>query len=374
MCCDGTWNTPDQRSGGKLTPTNVTKIALAVAPKDDSGRQQRMFYHVGVGTNQWDRVPGGAFGFGLSHDVRATYRFVMENFEPGDELFFFGFSRGAFTARSAVGFIRNCGILRRENTDRVDEAYALYRDRSSTTNPRGVAATLFRRSYSYETRIHFIGVWDTVGALGIPLDGWRWVNLINRRWQFHDTDLSTTVDAAFQALAIDEKRGPFRPTLWTPQPDAPESQRVEQVWFAGVHSDVGGGYLEHELGDITLLWMVDRARDCGLAFDADAFASRPPGDAVPSNTDSNEAQNLGMSTIVNPDPFGQLHASRKGVYRLIPPFVRRLGVTDPAHEYAASSADERHEQMPAYSPPSLVAYLDGSRRIMAVECDRDRDG
>jgi uncharacterized protein (DUF2235 family) len=173
----------------------------------------------GVGTTRGERIRGGAFGFGLSRDIRDTYRFLVQNFEPGDELFFFGFSRGAFTARSTVGLIRNSGILGREHADRVDEAYALYRSRSSQTHPRSVEA-LFRRSYSHETRIRFIGVWDTVGALGVPLSGLRLLNLINRRWQFHHTDLSTTVDGAFQALAIDEKRGPFQPTIWAQQAHA----------------------------------------------------------------------------------------------------------------------------------------------------------
>jgi uncharacterized protein (DUF2235 family) len=174
-------------------------------PQDDNGREQRTFYHRGVGTNRWERIRGGVFGAGLSRDVRDAYRFLVQNYEPGDELFFFGFSRGAFTARSTAGFVRNCGILRRSQASRVDDAYSLYRSRSSTTHPRGIEASLFRRSYSHETRIGFIGVWDTVGVLGIPLDGLRLVNLLNRRWQFHDTNLSTTVDAACQALAIDEQ-------------------------------------------------------------------------------------------------------------------------------------------------------------------------
>ncbi|MGV9820436.1 DUF2235 domain-containing protein [Nocardia xishanensis] len=359
LCCDGTWNTPDQQS-----PTNVTKIASAIAPKDHNGREQRVFYHLGVGTNRWERIRGGAFGFGLSRDVRDAYRFLVQNFEPGDELFLFGFSRGAFTARSTAGFVRNCGILRAEAADRVDEAYALYRSRSSTTRPRSVEATLFRRSYSHETRIRFIGVFDTVGALGIPLDGLRLANLLNRRWQFHDTELSTTVDAAFQALAIDEKRGPFQPTLWTRRADSPntDSQQLEQVWFAGVHSDVGGGYPERELSDIPLLWMVDRARSCGLAFHPDAFGHRPAGGALPSDDDGS----LRSSTYVHPDPLGRLHESRKGVYRAIPPFVRRLGVTDGAHENVASSAVERHRQVQAYAPPGLVAYLEQHPQIISV--------
>jgi uncharacterized protein (DUF2235 family) len=366
VCCDGTWNTPDQRTAGKPSSTNVTKIALAVAPQDHTGREQRMFYHLGVGTSRWDRISGGAFGFGVSRDVRDAYRFLVENFEPGDQLFFFGFSRGAFTARSTAGFVRNCGILRRSQAHRVDEAYDLYRRRSSTTHPRGIQATLFRRSYSYETRIHFIGVWDTVGALGIPFNGLRLVNLLNRRSQFHDTDLSTTVDAAFQALAIDEKRGPFRPTLWTRQADAPTDQTVEQVWFAGVHCDVGGGYPEHELSDIPLLWMADRARLAGLAFSPDAFVHMPGGDVLLSDIDGS----LRSRTCVDPDPLGHLHNSCKGFYRVIRRYIRRPNVTDES-QYVSSSAVERNKDIASYRPPGLIAYLNGHPRLMPMAYEQN---
>jgi len=357
VCCDGTWNTPDQLRGGQPVPTNVSKVALAVAPKDSTGREQRMFYHRGVGTSRWDRILGGGFGFGLSRDVRDTYRFLVQNFEPGDELFFFGFSRGAFTARSTVGFIRNCGILRREHADRVNDAYKLYRSRKSSTHPRSVEAQLFRRSYSYETPIRFIGVWDTVGALGIPLSGLRLVNLLNRRWQFHDTALSAIVDAAFQALAIDEKRAPFQPAIWTPPAANPDHQRLEQVWFAGVHCDVGGGYPDPALAEIPLLWMVDRARDCDLAFEPDAFTPLPPGgDEILRHT----------YRYVAPNALGQLHESRKGFYRLSRPFVRRLGSTDEDHEYVASTAVERQQQMSAYTSPGLVTALRGPHQVMKL--------
>jgi uncharacterized protein (DUF2235 family) len=357
VCCDGTWNTPDQLRGGQPVPTNVSKVALAVAPKDPTDREQRMFYHRGVGTNRWEHIRGGGFGFGLSRDVRDTYRFLVQNFEPGDKLFFFGFSRGAFTARSTVGFIRNCGILRREHADRVDEAYALYRSRKSRTHPRSIEAQLFRRSYSYETRIHFIGVWDTVGALGIPLSGLRLINVLNRRWQFHDTDLSAIVDGAFQALAIDEKRGPFQPAIWTPPAANADHQRLEQVWFAGVHSDVGGGYPDPALAEIALLWMVDRARDCGLVFESDAFTPLPPGgDEALRHT----------YRYVAPNVLEQLHESRKGFYRLSRPFIRRLGATDEDHEYVASTAVERQQRMQAYASPGLVSYLRGPHQIMKV--------
>lgn len=355
VCCDGTWNTPDQLSGGTSTPTNVTKLALAIAPSDPAGREQRIFYHRGVGTSRFERIRGGAFGFGLARNVRDTYRFLVENYEPGDELFFFGFSRGAFTARSAAGFVRNCGILRREYEDKIDEAYGFYRRRSSTSHPRSIEATLFRSSYSHEPSIRFIGVWDTVGALGIPLNGLRLVNLFNRRWQFHDTALSTKVDAAFQALAIDEERGPFRPAIWQQAPDAPPTQRVEQVWFAGVHCDIGGGYNPPGLSDITLPWMVQRAQECGLFFDPDAFSYRESADVPPPDPTATMA----VRTSVHPNPLQPPENSRTRFYRLIPPYIRPIGTTDPTRESIASTAIELHERKPGYAPENLVAYLGG---------------
>ena len=153
VCCDGTWNRPDAES-----PTNVAKMALAVADADGE-TPQLVLYHRGVGTGRFDRVRGGAFGWGLSRNVRDCYRFVVEHFEPGDELFFFGFSRGAYTARSTVGLIRNAGILLREHFDRVDAAYSLYRDRGETRRPGGIEATLFRRSFSHDDiAVRFVGV------------------------------------------------------------------------------------------------------------------------------------------------------------------------------------------------------------------------
>jgi uncharacterized protein (DUF2235 family) len=351
VCCDGTWNTPDQEGAGSPCPTNVTKFALALADTADDGTEQRIFYHRGVGTNRRERIRGGAFGFGLSRNVRDAYRFLVETFEPGDELFLFGFSRGAFTARSTAGFVRSAGILRREFADKVDEAYALYRGRKA--HPRGIESQLFRHSYSYETRIRCIGVWDTVGALGIPIYGLRFINAFNRRWQFHDTELSTRVDAAFHALAIDEQRRAFEPTIWTQQKDA-QNQRLEQVWFTGVHCDVGGGYPKPALSDIALLWMVDRAKSCGLAFRPDGL----PRVKTPETPDA---------LVVQPDAMGEIGKSRKGFYRLVRPFARPIGKKDPAHEYAASTALQRRDQKPAYKPPGLVDYLKGAHQAMDVE-------
>ncbi len=351
VCCDGTWNTPDQLSSGRPAPTNVTKLALAVSPHDDAGIEQRTFYHPGVGTRSGEKLRGGLFGFGLSQDVRDAYRFLVTHFEPGDEIFFFGFSRGAFTARSTAGFVRNCGILQPDEADRVDEAYALYRSR--TAHPRGVQAQLFRHSFSTETRIRFIGVWDTVGALGVPLSGSRFLNFINRRYQFHDTALSTTVDAAYQALAIDEKRKPFRPAVWTKQPSS-VPQDVEQVWFAGVHCNVGGGYADHALSDIALLWMVERASRNGLAVDPEKLMAGPfAGDA-------------GDPGAPAPDPLGTLDESRTGIYRLIPAWKRPIGAAVDGIESASSSAVARRDALTTYAPPNLTTYLAGDHHITTV--------
>ncbi|MDR3662663.1 MAG: DUF2235 domain-containing protein [Mycobacterium sp.] len=361
VCCDGTWNTPDEQRHGKLSPTNVTKTALAVAPTDPSDMEQRVFYHRGVGTSPGEHLFGGMFGYGLGRDVRDTYRFLVQNFEQGDELFFFGFSRGAYTARSTVGFVRNAGILRPENADRINDAYDLYRDRSSTSHPRGIEATLFRSSYSYETRIRFIGVWDTVGAYGIPVTGVPFAKVFNKRLEFHDTNLSSYVDSAFQALAIDEQRDPFRPTLWTEQDHTLDHQQVEQVWFSGVHSNIGGGYPDHELSDIPLLWMVDRARGCGLAFSPGAFSIGTSGSApVP------DVATMPERTSVHPNPLGLLENSRTGFYRLIDRYRRPIGLNDPSNEYVASTAVERRDDAPDYVPPRLVAYLKGSHQVMPI--------
>jgi uncharacterized protein (DUF2235 family) len=356
LCCDGTWNTPDQ-----LAPTNVTKVALAVAEQDAKGTEQRVFYSLGVGTKWGERIGGGAFGYGLSHNVIEAYRFLVQNYAPGDELFFFGFSRGAFTARSTAGFVRNAGVLRPQHANRVDDAYTLYRDRTSKTHPRSTESTLFRRSFSYEPRIRFIGVWDTVGALGIPVSGFGVAKLVNERWAFHDTALSSYVDAAFQALAIDEKRGPFQPTLWAPQPDPPKNQRVEQVWFSGVHSDVGGGYPEHDLSDITLLWMVGCARAYGLAFDPTAFDQRSPS-AGPQTPNE---ETLATRTQVYPDAFGKQHETRTGIYRLIAPYLRKPGSTDPETEYVASSALTRSRAL-APDATTTLSFVGGNPRTMPV--------
>lgn len=331
ICCDGTWNRADQASNGQPCPTNVIKLAYRVA-KHDGAIPQIVFYDQGVGTgNVVDKFSGGAFGDGLEDNVYDAYRFLIANYEPGDEIFLFGFSRGAFTARSIGGLIRKCGILARGAVAEYRSAVDLYRNKSVA--PADATAVQFRTAYSCGAEsgipIKCIGVWDTVGALGIPLRGLRW--LTRRDQTFYDTELSGSVEYGFHALAIDEHRAPFEPTLWMEKKKP--GQTIEQSWFPGVHSDVGGGYPENALSDITLGWMIDKARLAGLAFDQEVLAEH----------------------VLAPDPKGTLHDSRTGFYRLAPGITRPItaGGTQSVHP----SALARWDADPSYRPENLRAYL-----------------
>ncbi|MGW0422569.1 DUF2235 domain-containing protein [Streptomyces sp. NPDC003015] len=351
VCCDGTWNLADQPS-----KTNVAKVALAVRRRTADGTEQRVYYHSGVGTNRRERLRGGAFGAGLSRNVLDAYRFLIHTYEPGDALYLFGFSRGAFTARSLAGLVRNCGILRPEQADRIDEAWALYRSRAD--KPTSVAATLFRGAYAYETEIRFVGVWDTVGSLGIPVPAPRFlqplVDRFNHRWAFHDTTLSKSVNGAFQALAVDEERSAFPPTLWQQQKTAGDHQELLQMWFSGVHLSVGGGEKDSGLSDITLLWMVQQAVRYGLEFEPGILSAKEPDSMNPQEC---------VDFAVRPNPMGPWVPSRKGFYRLFRPLHRPIGQEKDkqgrlvGNEHLADTVLRRREGDSRYRPPALEAYL-----------------
>jgi uncharacterized protein (DUF2235 family) len=340
VCADGTWNTPDRRDGASFAPSNVVKIARAILPQDAAGTPQVVYYDQGIGTdNLVDKLTGGAFGVGLSRNVRDAYLFLVHNYEAGDEIYFYGFSRGAFTVRSTGGLIRKAGLVQKRHADRAYEAWDLYRKRDDS--PDTSLAQKFRDSYSrYPIRIRLIGVWDTVGALGIP----GMLNFVGRnRFQFHDVALSRSVDFAFQALAIDERRRFFQPTLWEQHPEAVD-QVLEQVWFPGVHMDVGGGYQDTSLADAAFVWMVQRSRLAGIAFDDDYV------------------------NAAKPEALGAIHESRMFPYTLIPIFERPLGAgvsrTRSIYEQASrsnesldDSARRRFNGIETYRPANLDAYL-----------------
>lgn len=359
ICCDGTWNWPDKDQNGIPTATNVVKLAEAIRPEDSYRVRQVMYYDPGIGSsgNYLDRVIDGVTGKGLSRNVLEAYRFLIGAYELGDELFFFGFSRGAFTVRSLLGLIRTCSILRPDSAHMVDHAFAIYRTRRhaphaaapgkgaagprpspvAPTHPEGREAWLFRRTYAVDSwvPVKCIGVWDTVGALGNPLlpNG-----LLSRRYHFHDTSLSSIVENAFHALAIDEKRRTFEATLWRQQAHA-QGQTLEQVWFVGAHSNIGGGYPNPGLSDYALEWMASRAADCGLALE---------------------------SLELRPDPKEPPAESRKHIFKLVPKHYRPIDQPQarrkqpelrPTNETLHPSVVERYRNDPSYRPKNLVKYF-----------------
>jgi uncharacterized protein (DUF2235 family) len=261
---DGTWNTPDDNGDEDgNTNTNVFRLCDAVWTRDVDNTVQQTWYDKGVGTDWYNRLSGGLAGVGLSRNICQGYQHLAKEYEVGDEIFLFGFSRGAYTARSLVGLVRNCGILKEADEKLVHEAYQIYRTRDEGAESEQAKA--FRREAAHpgSVEIKCLGVWDTVGALGIPVKSFDFFN--QHFYQFHDTKLSSIVKNAFQSLAIDEHRREYEATLW--QPSERMDQRIEQVWFPGAHSNVGGGYKNDILADVTLAWMMDRAESCGLALD-----------------------------------------------------------------------------------------------------------
>jgi uncharacterized protein (DUF2235 family) len=302
VCCDGTWNTPRNETNVFRTyrflrerlgsPAEVTQKdgVRNCGGRAADGSEVLLFYDQGVGTDWFSRLVGGAAGVGLSDNVRDAYHFLGQNFVPGSEIYVFGFSRGAYTARSLCGFIKAAGLLARPT---VKDVWRAYMDCYATAprivaRPRGWSPDRVRSWLAEKAgdavgqlggeavaslarhpgvKIRFIGVYDTVGALGVPLAGTTNVNepIVG----FHDTALGDSVENAVQALAVDERRGPYVPTLWTQAADAASlaGQSVLQVWFPGVHSDIGGGYGDKGIGNITWDFMMRQAVRHGLVID-----------------------------------------------------------------------------------------------------------
>lgn len=319
LCFDGTWNTPAENFTGlkalharfealgagsdeamraaldgapprdDAVETNVCRLYRAVRRRAAADGQpgQVKWYDAGVGTHWYDRVSGGAFGLGLSGKIREGYRVLAEAYEYGDEVFLFGFSRGAYTARSLVGMIRNCGLLPPgatgdgPNGAAMMEAYELYRTRDAS--PDSERALDFRkRTAARLIPVTFLGVWDTVGALGLPVQSFSGFN--RAAFEFHDTELSSIVAHAYHAVAVDEHREPYAPTLWDPK-EKP-AQVMEQRWFVGAHCDIGGGYESRALSDLTLRWMMEKAAGCGLELDPDGLPAVAPQNALGAIADS----------------------------------------------------------------------------------------
>lgn len=247
------------QKGGVDKNTNVYKIFNIIEDRTDD---QIVFYDPGLGTAGTELLKQ-ITGLGISQNIKDCYEFLFEHYQAGDQIFLIGFSRGAATVRSLSSLIHYFGILPKSRPDLIDDAYDIYKIENESRR-KAQAKAFVNRNHTMWTRIKFLGCFDTVAALGFP------VKVISAlldcipffRHKFHNFKLSKSVENARQALAIDEERRAFQPVLWHPKTHA--HQTMQQLWFSGVHGDVGGGYKEHTLSDIPLLWMLKEAVDVGL--------------------------------------------------------------------------------------------------------------
>ena len=355
ICSDGTWNKPGNIENGFAVRTNVQKIFEVIA-KSDGNIKQIKHYDNGIGVigNTVKRLVNGALGAGLDDNIINAYKFIVWNYEPGDELYLFGFSRGAYTVRSLAGMIRRCGILKNQDLNLIKSTYDFYRDRSHENKPGQLRSDKFINKNSYpHPEIKFLGVWDTVGSLGIPHTSFRMWN--QKKYKFHDLTLSSIIKHAYQAMAIDEHRSLFEVNLWKQSKRAAEKdvkQFVEQRWFPGVHGEVGGGYPEEQLSDISLLWMIDRASRSGLNIDMEMGVT-----------------NKDFPIFLSPDPGGRQHNSLVSFHKLYPVITRKIGRNSGFNECIDASVTERMKLVKGYDPLNVKKAIERGVKIVDMETE-----
>jgi uncharacterized protein (DUF2235 family) len=374
---DGTWNTVNDN-------TNVWRFKSLLALTGADGIDQFAYYSTGVGTVFGERLRGGMLGYGLNGEIIRAYEWLIDNYNPGDTLFIFGFSRGAYTARSLSGLVSKCGLLVAGAPSSVNQLYARYRCGGTAATIRELLVeqqngrtnfTLEERwmlKYSQAIDIEFLGVWDTVGALGLPFG--KLPILGKADMQFLNTGIRVSNKRAFHALAIDEHREAFAPTLWTVDypKDAPKPHhhrtlaQVEQRWFVGAHANVGGGCQNDPLAQLPLQWMMTKAGESGLAFrhplDLDTLASPP------AISDSySEFLNRAYKLLTG----GQRY------YRPIGAPPEPLSATEmreSINETIDASVFERYRSDAMYRPPNLQGWsrryrADSSKLMTSVRAD-----
>ncbi len=363
---DGTWNTVNDN-------TNVWRLKSLLGPESKDGLEQLSYYSVGFGTTFGERLRGGMLGYGLNDEIIRAYEWLIDHYNAGDELFIFGFSRGAYTARSLSGLIAKCGLLSAGAPLSVNQLYARYRRASAVKTLRQLlresdgkaALSLEERwmlKYSQPIDIDFVGVWDTVGALGLPFGNLPILGKADMR--FLNTGLRIPNKAAFHAVAIDEHRKAFAPTLWTvdflkgtPPPHHRRTlTQVEQRWFVGAHANVGGGCQNDALAQMPLKWMIDKAQLHGLAFRHDVEI-----DVLPSPAPISDSYSEFL--------HGAYKALTRGhrYYRPIgeePVVSSNTELRESINETIDGSVFERWRSDKAYRPPNLVEWANRRKANM----------
>lgn len=318
ICCDGTSNEPapaDKAAGG----TNVVRLFRCLKKTD----AQIVYYDPGIGTsgildlwrrrsNRWRATAEQATGYGLDDHVVRAYRFICENWRAGDRLWLFGFSRGAYTARVVAGLIHQIGLLRPEQANLAEFALKAYKQ-SSDSDDLSIGWRFAHAVGSREVRIHFLGLWDTVGSMIAPLKDRIGFGLTHLPY----TRRNPSVARVRHAMAIDERRRMFRLSQWVPtdyvanrfDPSQILPQDVLQVWFAGAHGDVGGGHPEAESGlsKLSLAWMAGEAAASGLAIDKQLLTNMVDG----------QKRKDGTLVFCRKDPDGQIHPQPSGGWKLL---------------------------------------------------------
>lgn len=329
VCADGTWNRPEKNLKEDF-PTNVLRLARAIKPVAKDGVPQQVFYDWGLGSYH-DKVVAGITGKGLHKNIMDDYRYIVQNYSHGDEIYLFGFSRGSYTIRALCGLINNCGILKRPDAPLIQQAFDHYKRPGKAYAPSGEKSIAFRKQHSQPSRkIKFVGVWDTVGAMGIPIS---FLGLFEDKDEFYDTKIGRNISIARHALAIDEHRSDFEPTVWTPN----DHMNLQQVWFAGAHSNIGGSYKPDRdgslLSDIALNWMSKEAQKAGL------------------NIEPHLKQGL------HENPLATLHNSRRSFFRVKKKYYRPIQ-HNKGPVLIHNSVKQRWQKNAKYRPDNLKAYID----------------
>ncbi len=349
---DGTWNQVSDN-------TNIWRFRALVLPASADGCEQRAYYSTGLGTKFGERIRGGMFGQGIDTAITSAYEWLIDNYQAGDEIFIFGFSRGAYTARSLSGFVSKCGLLQSGAPLGVNQMFMRYRRPHQRTIRELMAAQADGKTdfsfeeawmlkYALAVPIKFLGIFDTVGALGVPFPLVR--RLRGSAYPFLNTGLRQNNEYAFHALAIDEHRKAFCPTLWTNQGATTAKprpiERTEQRWFVGAHANVGGGCFDDPLAQLPFQWLAGKAKARGLAF-RDGFAVEP--NAATARISDSYAEFMGGL-------YGLFTLGRRS-YRPIgvAPKDEGEGVVN-INETIDTSVFARWRADPAYRPPMLQAW------------------
>ncbi|MCL1038506.1 DUF2235 domain-containing protein [Shewanella submarina] len=341
VCCDGTWNNPQQEENGIPAPTNVVKLYNAIS-SEHNGIEQLKYYHPGLGgegTGIKDKILDGVLGVNLKRHACSAYHWLAANFQSGDRIFLFGFSRGAFTVRCVAGML-NSGLVNLDNVGYKDgwkNVDTFYEEVYRKGNKHWIQdSAIPMHAQGSPCEVAFLGVWDTVGALGVP-DNLKYVNWLwdsSKKWRFHDYGLGDNVLVARHAMALDEIRSSFTVSRWNNLNR--HEGNVRERWFPGVHADVGGGYAECELSNRALAWMMDEASDIDIG---------------------NLGFRHGWRNHIPSDPNGVMHNSYKGVFSKLRSRPRNIPFIHPSTVLPEwEEIDESVFERQKFSPMSYYPY------------------